>query len=352
MIEYEKLPVVQAGLSGPVAGIFRKIVSLERVPLELEAVAATRAEYIGKRLIDFDPNVHPLQADVPIISIDDAIHNTDAPVVFSNLRNEEAKEFEDDLAEGRLVATNASANRMRADVALANAYITAGKIRDYLKEHNNAGIIANGNCTAIILSVALAELNRRLKIQSINADTLQGWTGAGKRDVPKEFTGKVIPIGGDEKEKIETEPLLLMGASDRNPNIKISANPQRAPWILGHYIRAEIHFKKPASLAEIKRILKRYESPAALKEFGGSRILPALHPIYVSENPLVRTQGNNMILRRFPSAMRSLVHIEDFNDDNPNHAVLGIAGDNLVLGAAGSSVMNILYAYALGEVIH
>ena len=74
-------------------------------------------------------------------------------------------------------------------------------------------IIANGNCSSIVITLALAPLQQAFGIRKLFVTTLQALSGAGYPGVPSlDIVGNVIPyIGGAEEEKIETETLKMLG---------------------------------------------------------------------------------------------------------------------------------------------
>src|SRR5690606_6961573 len=93
-----------------------------------------------------------------------------APIVFSALDASVAGEVEQAFARaGRLVLTNARNHRMDADVPLVIPEVNPDHL--HLLEVQRArrrwrgGIVANGNCAAIVVTMALAPLERAFGIE-------------------------------------------------------------------------------------------------------------------------------------------------------------------------------------------
>lgn len=87
-----------------------------------------------------------------------------------------SKEFAADITKhGALMIDNSSAFRMDADVPLVVPEVNAADCRAHPK-----GIIANPNCTTILLVVALAAIERLSHIRRVHAATYQSASGAGQ----------------------------------------------------------------------------------------------------------------------------------------------------------------------------
>ena len=79
------------------------------------------------------------------------------------------------VAAGAVVVDNSSAFRMQADVPLVVPEINAGEVAKH------RGIIANPNCSTIILVLALAPLHRAAGLRRVVVSTYQAASGAGQR---------------------------------------------------------------------------------------------------------------------------------------------------------------------------
>lgn len=354
--------MVQLGYSGVIADMFRSYVGRPDTPFELEAIAtAEHPELRGKKFKDTPLEGPDSLDDVPIIGILDAIENTDAPLIFSGLQAKMAARWEDRVAAGRLMVTNASANRSRPDVALVSAFTNPGQIDELYAEDREGRIVAGGNCMSAIIAVPLAPIHRDIGIESMSVKTLQGWSGAGRLAVPEGMGGGTPPIEGDEQEKIQTEPNRLLSPSlEGSADILIGAEPKRAPWVRGHYARLALTLSRPTSEKEIYELLRDFEAPEELKEArpyikvisraGGGDRWPGRHhfrPVKVDHGSLLRADVDTPRLHSV-QPMRVQAHIVEFDPEDPSRIVIEVSGDNLIQGAVGGNMLNAIYAYTRG----
>ncbi|PIQ85913.1 MAG: aspartate-semialdehyde dehydrogenase [Candidatus Omnitrophica bacterium CG11_big_fil_rev_8_21_14_0_20_45_26] len=104
-----------------------------------------------------------------------------------------------------VVIDNTSAFRMDADVPLVVPEVNGNDI----KKHK--GIIANPNCSAIVMLIAIAPLHRANRIKRVIVSTYQSASGAGAgamRELyaqTQEFIGRIEKRGGDALEAIRLE---------------------------------------------------------------------------------------------------------------------------------------------------
>lgn len=343
------MPVIQAGLEGLVADNFRSAAASHNSGLELVAVAAARPQYVGHRLEEAVPHCSPRWRDVPVVSLDNALEIS-APVVFSGLRNEDAAEYEDKLAASRTLVTNSSVNRMRDDVALFNAYVGGTQLEQLYGAERPGYILAVGNCMTIIESVVLAPLAKEIGITAVRAKTFQGWSGAGLRAIPNDKS----PIGvipGDEREKQTTELNKFFGAMDQPANMRLSARPNRGPWVLGHYAKLEVTFQRLSSQEEVESLWHDFKAPDVLRSLHyGNKYRPRSHPVRVSRRQSLLQLGQYGavgIVRPEPMRVKALF---SGAEKLGRQLSMEVVGDNLMLGAAGSAVMNIAYARRKGHI--
>jgi len=154
----------------------------------------------------------------------------------------------------------------------------------------------------------------------------------------------IVPYIGEEDEKIETEPLKILGSIKSSkdgfiniPNLHISATANRVGVIDGHTICVSLKLDKAASVEEVKRVLSEFRSEEPRLPSGVE------HPIVVLEENdrpqprLDRMRGNGYAVtvgrvRKCP--------IYDIK--------LTILCHNTILGASGGSVINAELAYLRG----
>lgn len=140
-----------------------------------------------------------------------------SPVVLSSLPGRFAVELEPRLArQGRIVCTNASAHRMRADVPLVIPDVNAVALDGLVAQpwHGEGGVlVANPNCVVTGLALALAPIERAWGLRSATVATLQALSGAGARGpAALRATGNVIPFIDGEEKKIPGELGKVLGS--------------------------------------------------------------------------------------------------------------------------------------------
>src|SRR5205823_1978245 len=127
-------------------------------------------------------------------------------------------------------------------------------------------------------------------------------------------------------------------------NIAINAYPQRAPWVLGHYLMVKANLERPTTREEVEELWRTFEAPAAIQGNGANEAgyLPQRYPIEVlpEDGAMIR---NGRLVPQHP--MRVMAHLIKVHPDS-RQIEYTASGDNLELGAVGSIIMNILYAQA------
>lgn len=197
-------------------------------------------------------------ADLTVKGLQDAI---DAPLVFSALPKEPAKEREIELAgAGHVVCTNASAHRMDPDVPLLLPEVNA----DHLalvdvqrKAHgwSTGALVANSNCTTMPVVMALKPL-MQFGISKVHMVSEQAISGAGYPGVASlDITDNVVPYVGGDEGKMETEPRKMLGefngASIVEFEAVLGATCTRVPVIDGHLVNMSIELSAQPSLDDI-----------------------------------------------------------------------------------------------------
>ena len=265
----------------------------------------------------------------------------DSRLVFSALPTEAARENEFALAAaGHVVCTNASANRMQADVPLLLPEANAAHVRliDAQRRERGFGegaVIANSNCTSMPVVMALAPL-RQYGIRKIHMVSEQAISGAGYPGVASlDIVDNVIPwVSGDEG-KMETEPRKMLGALEEGgvawlPAVA-AATCTRVPVIDGHLVNISVELADAPALEEIL---------AAWRAFRGPEPVPQLPS--APERPLqVFTQEDRPQIRLDRMAGGGMVTSVGRLRECP---ILGYRfaalTHNTIRGAAGCSILN------------
>lgn len=193
------------------------------------------------------------------------------------------------VAEGATVIDNSSAFRLDKKVPLVVSEVNPEDL-----EHHE-GIIANPNCTTMVLMPVLAPLHERFGARRLIVTTLQSVSGTGQDGVselerqamalmvrpsllrragrekierkgsvyPKPIAFNVIPqcdafadaVNTKEELKLQNESRKIL----KHPDLKVMATCVRVPVFVGHCLSVVAEFERPAHVEEALDILA--ESP-------------------------------------------------------------------------------------------
>lgn len=169
---------------------------------------------------------------------------------------------------GAIVIDNSSAWRMDVQVPLVVPEVNGARAR-----HAPRGIIANPNCAAIQLVVALEALRRAAGLRRVVVTTLQSVSGAGNKGIAAldaELNGggasdspfiapiahNVLPYIGpradngwnEEEEKIRAETRKILEL----PHLPVAATCVRVPVRVGHSISATVETERPLDARKVE----------------------------------------------------------------------------------------------------
>jgi len=191
-------------------------------------------------------------------------------IVFSALPASSAREAEPQFAAAGIpVFSNASALRMEPDVPLVIPEVNPEHLALIHVQQERRGwqgfVVTNPNCSTIHLVCALKPLHDAFGLKQVVVTTLQAISGAGYPGVPSlDITDNIIPYIGREEEKMESEPLKLLGRLVQQQvqpaKITISAAVHRVPVVDGHTEAVVVKLRHRVGLEDVK---------AALAEFRG-----------------------------------------------------------------------------------
>lgn len=184
---------------------------------------------------------------------------------------------------GAVVVDNSSAFRGDDNVPLVVAHVNDAAI----KQHQ--GIVANPNCTTMVVMMAAGPLHRAAGMRAMSATSYQavsgsgqtgkevltheldvlgkdrellsqgGWSDPGSDLYSRPIGYNVVPHAGgfteqgytDEEWKLVNETRKILEA----PDIKIEPFCVRVPVMVGHGIAATMFFDRPVSVGEAKELL-------------------------------------------------------------------------------------------------
>lgn len=335
----------RVGILGATGVVGQRFVQLlENHPqFEVTAVAASDRSQ-GKKFSEACAWRLPgeLPASVRPLTIQPPAPPLDCDVIFSSLPAAVARESEEAFARaGYPVISNSSSFRMDADIPLLIPEINPSQLRLLQAQQNRFGarggfIVTNPNCSAIVLSLALAPLDQRFGIEAVTATTLQALSGAGHPGVASlDIVDNVLPFIENEEEKMEQETRKILG-STLNGAVKLAAFPvsaqcHRVNVLDGHTIAIRVKLSRRATLEEIESALASFTGlPQELR----LRTAPK-SPVIVREERdrpqprLDRDAGGGMSVTVGRIARDAVL---DYR--------LVALGHNTIRGAAGAAVLN------------
>jgi len=212
------------------------------------------------------------------------------PIVFSALDSGVAGEAESAFAAaGRLVVSNSRNHRMDPDVPLVVPEVNPdhlGLVPQAAERGGRGAILTNPNCSTIGLVMALKPLYDAFGVERLHVATLQALSGAGIPGIPSmSIQDNAIPYISGEEEKLETEPLKILGSLGANgieaPRIAISAQCNRVPVSDGHTLCVSVGLGRRAGAGELREAWESFRSvPQELELPSAPR-----RPIHFFEEP-------------------------------------------------------------------
>jgi aspartate-semialdehyde dehydrogenase len=222
-----------------------------------------------------------------------------------------------------------------------------------LVAHQRAGrgwergfIVTNPNCSAVMLTVALAPLQAAFGLRSILVTTMQGLSGAGYPGVPSlDALDNVIPFIGGEEEKLSLEPRKMLGKVGEKgvelAEFAISAHCNRVPARDGHLETVSVAFERPTSAEEIIAAWRNWHP------------LPQRLNLPTAPQPpvVVRPEPDRPQTRLDRDAGRGMtVSVGRLRPCDILDAKFVVLGHNTIRGAAGASVLNAELMVAQGMI--
>jgi aspartate-semialdehyde dehydrogenase len=341
------LRVAIVGATGAVGQQMRGLLEQRDFPIEGDPLYLASHRSAGKRLPWKDGEV-----EVQAIS-EEAFEGVD--VALFSAGGSRSKEWAPVAAsKGAVVIDNSSAFRMDDEVPLVVSEVNPEAMTDRPK-----GIVANPNCTTMVLMVAAKPLHEALGLTEMVAMSYQAAGGAGQggidelleqarqllerdpndlvsngadaesgvdaQNFSKAIAFNVLAHCGnfteqrhtDEEWKLVNESRKILGL----PGLKVSPTCVRVPVVVGHGISARLTFSQPVD---------RDAAVKALADAPGLQIVDG-----------VDADGEELAYPTpLASAGRDEVMVGRIREDlgDPNSLGLWVVGDNLLKGAALNAV--------------
>jgi aspartate-semialdehyde dehydrogenase len=320
--------VAVVGATGAVGDLMRKVLLERSFPagsikfLASERSAGKPIEYAGKRYV-----VEPIRPEA----------FAGVQIVLSSTPSTISREYSPiAVRQGAIVVDNSSAWRMDPEVPLVVPEVNADELRNIKK-----GIVANPNCVAIPLCVALKPLHdlgrvRRVIVATYQSSSGKGATGLkdfeqqlaswmrGEKVTPTahrgQLAGNVItldwtldPNGYTEEEnKVVNETKKILG----DQTIAVSPTCVRVPVKVAHSEAVNVEFERPVSIEAAKAALAKAPGVVLMDETKGEFPQP------------IHAAGQD---HTFVGRVRK-------DPGHPNALNLWLVADNLRKGAATNAV--------------
>lgn len=263
---------IRVGVLGATGTVGQRFVELlaDHPWFELAALAASDTS-AGRRYGDVcrwlpSSDMPPGVADM---IVEETAPTLGCDVVFSALPGDLAGSVEEAFAAaGYAVFSNAGAHRRDPDVPLLIPEVNPDHLALIVGQRARRGwdrgfIVTNPNCSAVMLTVALAPIQAAFGLRSVLVSTMQGLSGAGYPGVPSlDALDNVIPYISGEEDKLSFEPRKMLGklngACVELADFSISAHCNRVPTREGHLETVSAALERPATPQEIVEVWRAW----------------------------------------------------------------------------------------------
>jgi len=322
--------VAVVGVTGAVGQEFLNVLAERKFPLKsLRLLASARS---AGKTIDFAGQTYKVEEltkdsfkgiDIALFSAGGSISKEYGPIA---------------VAAGAVVVDNSSAFRMKEGVPLVVPEVNPEAI------HKHNGLIANPNCSTIIMNVPVWPLHKANRVKRIIVSTYQAVSGAGawglyeleqqqkafaagqpivKEKFPHQIFNnlfshntKIDDSGYNEEElKMVKETRKIFGDS----KIMVTATCVRVPIPRAHCESINLEFEKPMTPAQVRQILSK--AP-------GVKIVDDVENNYFPM-PLETTGQDDVFVGRIR---------QDISRDDGRGIELFVSGDQIRKGAATNAV--------------
>ena len=259
----------------------------------------------------------------------------DVDIVFTSAGAGTSKEFAGDITKfGAVMIDNSSAFRMDDDVPLVVPEINPG---DALTRPR--GIIANPNCTTIMMVVVLNPIDKLSHIRKIHIASYQSASGAGEdgevktiSKFPHQLAYNVIPQIDKMTPNDYTKEEMKMYNETRkimHSDVRTSATCVRVSSLRSHSESVWFETEKPLEVAEVREALTKAPGVTLVDDPQN----------YVYPMPLESAGKDDVYVGRIR---------KDLADDNS--MTLWLTGDQIRKGAALNAVQIAEYLIKVGNV--
>ena len=292
------MKVAVVGASGAVGQEFLRVLEERNFPMD-ELVLFGSHRSAGKKYM-----FRGKEIEVKLLQHNDDFKGID--IAFTSAGGRTSIEFADTITKhGTVMIDNSSAFRMDENVPLVVPEVNP---EDALNRPRN--IIANPNCTTILMVVALKAIEQLSHIKQVHVSTYQAASGAGAAAMDELFTQYKQVLAGEEPtvdkfayqlafnlipqidvftDNGYTKEEMKMYNETRkimHSDIQVSATCVRVPALRAHSESIWVETERPVSVAEAREAFAKAEglvlqdNPAA-KDYPMPLFLSGKDPVYV-----------------------------------------------------------------------
>ncbi|MCI4360984.1 MAG: aspartate-semialdehyde dehydrogenase [Thermoplasmata archaeon] len=259
-------------------------------------------------------------------------------VAFSALPSGVAGTYESSLAQrGVAVFTNAADHRPDPGVPLLLPEVNPGELaRLRRRPRGTAPIVANPNCTATGLALALAPVWGLLRPREVHVSTYQALSGAGLPALVEKSTGNtVVPFIPGEEEKVGRETTRLLGSvGTPRTTARFLVHAARVPVRDGHLEAVTVVARHRPTERQLRAAWRSFDP------LSGDGLRTAPHPPVVLADGPDRPQPVRDLWAGAPARARGMAAVVGRIRWEPPFLRLFVLSHNAVRGGAGGSVLN------------
>lgn len=334
-----KLPVIILGATGMVGQ--RLVQMLDGHPRFRVAGLAASDRSEGRSYAEATPwrlpgSPHGGLGALPVRPCDPGAFDMAPGIALSALPSGAAREVEPAFAAaGWNVVSNASAYRQDPRVPLVVPEVNPEHLALAARQETPGILVTNPNCVAIPLALSLKPLDDAAGVEEVLVSTYQAVSGAGfGGETAWDMIGSVHPHAGDEEEKVQAEPLRILGDLTteglRPAAMRVSARCVRVPVRDGHLLAVSVRTRDPLTPERARHLFATWRPQVA-------GVLPSApgNPVVVLED---RDRPSPVLDAGRAGGMAVTVgRIEPCPVLGLKYYVLG---HNTVRGAAGAALLN------------
>ena len=263
-------------------------------------------------------------------------------LLFSALDADIAGEVEARLAAaGHAVVSNSRNHRFDPDVPLVIPEVNREHLTLIQAQKSRLGsegfIVTNPNCSSTGMTMALAPIEETFGIESLVVATLQAVSGAGYPGLPSmDILDNVVPFIPGEEEKIEHEPLKMLGCLSatgctiEEATFPIAAMVHRVPTVDGHIVSLFVRTRRHATINEVKTAWEAW----SMRRARDLPTAPAEPLVYLDAADRPQTRLDRDLGRGMTTSLGRLRSSED------GALRFVCLSHNTIRGAAGAAVLN------------